>query len=317
MRFPRLARPALAISAVLHVAAIVWMRCGANGAKPAAGAVQPAPRSNDVEVTLVEPPPSSPSADVAALPRPAHARRSNALTGKPRGDTTSHTPHAGHAALMAMRGPDLDTSHVDFPTTGSAPDEPATGEPQGQNAAPQGQEGEPPETGGVPGQMHHGTFTMTTEPDGTAHFQDDPNFQFHGMGGSFDLNDAFMREHGEDPYASEKLKVLDGTREQRFEQGKVYKHEQLAASGAIAYQNLEEMWIKARSLAERKQALFEMWDECAETGDPDLVAAGRAARQTIVAFIRARLKGPEAYTPEELARLNAQKTSATPFEPYA
>jgi hypothetical protein len=212
-----------------------------------------------------------------------------------------------------MRRPAVDTARVDF-EPGS--DEVAAPPAPAEAPAPGNQNGEAAPPAPVPGRIHDGTFTMNIEPDGTAHLEDDPNFQFHGLGGSFDLTDAFMRDQGQDPYASEKLKALDATREQRFEQGERYKHEQLATSDALALQNLEEMWVRTKTLAERKQALFEMWDECAETGPADLVAAGHAARRTIVAFIRARLAGRDAYTPDELVRLNAQKTSAERFAPY-
>jgi hypothetical protein len=76
------------------------------------------------------------------------------------------------------------------------------------------------------------------------------------------------------------------------------------------------MWTKLTSTAERKQALFDLWDEIAETGPDDVVAAGIAARAQIIGFVRARLTGADAYTATELERLNGAKKSTATFDPY-
>ena len=67
---------------------------------------------------------------------------------------------------------------------------------------------------------------------------------------------------------------------------------------------LEELWAREHDPAARKQALFELWSDCA---DDD---AGQRARAMVIGWIRANL--PEgsagAYTPDDLDRLG--------FQPY-
>lgn len=98
--------------------------------------------------------------------------------------------------------------------------------------------------------------------------------------------------------------------------------EQLAALG----ERLLAAWRDpGRSLAERKQLLFAAWDECAEPDpaagpfDHLLGVAGLHARAKIAAFVRlvAPAGSPEAFTADELARLNATRRSAARFAPYA
>lgn len=99
--------------------------------------------------------------------------------------------------------------------------------------------------------------------------------------------------------------------------------EQLAALG----EHLLRAWRDPRrSLAERKQLLFAAWDECAEPDpaaaspfDRLLGAAGSHARGKIAAFVRlvAPEGSPEAFTADELARLNATRRSLARFAPYA
>lgn len=154
----------------------------------------------------------------------------------------------------------------------------------------------------------HATFKGEVEPDGTAHLDEKR---------SWDPTEILMKKYGNDPYASNKLRMLDRTRDERYEIGKQYKVRQLAHSAELAQKNLVFLWSHTRSTAERKEALFEMWDECAETGPDELVAGGAAARKLIVGFIRANLTGEAAFTASELAALNAKKKSNAPFDPYA
>ena len=138
------------------------------------------------------------------------------------------------------------------------------------------------------------------------------------IGGSFDATDAFMRRHGQDPYASRKLAYLDSTRDERVQIGTKHRHEQLAQATAIMQKNLTRMWASVADPAARKQALFELWDECAESGSDELVTAGAEARKLVTGFIRARLPvgSPTAYTIDELAAFNRRKQSRATFAPY-
>ena len=134
----------------------------------------------------------------------------------------------------------------------------------------------------------------------------------------FDITDAMMRKKKMDPYASRKLAFLDETRDARVELGKEYRKEVLARTAQIVRQNLEATWQSISDPAQRKQALFELWDEVDETGDEELVEAGKSARVAIIGFIRARLPSghSDAFSSTDLARLNAKRRSKATFAPY-
>jgi hypothetical protein len=162
----------------------------------------------------------------------------------------------------------------------------------------------------------HQTWIAHVDQSGHVRFEDKSNWQRDGLGASFDITDAFMRHHGDDPYAAQKRKFLEDTLEERYQIGKRAQHELLQHSGGLAYEALENVWTKTSDVRQRKQAVFELWDDCAESGNADLVEGGQAAREMIVAFIQARFVGADAYTPDELAALNAHKTSTATFAPY-
>jgi hypothetical protein len=134
----------------------------------------------------------------------------------------------------------------------------------------------------------------------------------------FDITDAFMRRHKIDPYASRKLKFLDATRDERVRIGARYKQEQLARTPELVQRNLERLWATETDLRARKQGLFELWDDAAETGSERMVAAGDAARRAVIGFIRGRLPADsaDAFTAAELAACNARKQSRATFAPY-
>jgi hypothetical protein len=161
----------------------------------------------------------------------------------------------------------------------------------------------------------HETFVSEIDPDGTVHFEDRPNVQIKGLGLAFDVTDSVMRSHATDPYRSAKLHFLDKTRDERAEIGRRHREEQLRRSAELALRNIERLWATTHDVSARKQGLFELWDDCAESGDVDLGEAGRAARTLILGEIRARLRGADAYTAEELAHLNAHRRSTEPFAP--
>ena len=169
---------------------------------------------------------------------------------------------------------------------------------------------------------HHGAFDATTAPDGTVQLKDRPSAELHVgclFGGCpMNLDDWAMRKAGIDPYRAAKLQWLDKTRDERAEIGLAHRHAELAQSADIMRQNLAWMWQKTRDPAERKEALFELWDEVAETGDDDLVSGGVAARKYLVGFIRTRLPqgSAGAFTDSEIAELNARRKSHAMFAPY-
>lgn len=140
------------------------------------------------------------------------------------------------------------------------------------------------------------------------------------IGGSFDATDALLRGRGGDPYFAHKLKVLDATRDERGALRNLNRAEQLTHATALMQRNLDALWGNPRlDLAAKRRGLFELWDECAEDGDPLLVDGARDARRLVIAFIRGHLPagGPGAYAPAELAALARHQQSRAVFDPYA
>ena len=160
------------------------------------------------------------------------------------------------------------------------------------------------------------TFVAKVDKDGTVHFKDKPNVQIHGPMVTFDVTDAAMRAIGNDPYASEKLKYLDRTRDQRVEIGRAYRKEQLSQSDQLMNANLVRLWATTHDVAARKQGLLELWDECAETGDAELVDGGKAARAMVERWMQVKLTGADRFNSDELARFNAHRHSRATLDPY-
>ena len=140
------------------------------------------------------------------------------------------------------------------------------------------------------------------------------------LAGGFDLTDALMRGAGQDPYSAKKLAFMDATREERAQIARRRQAVDLTDAVANLRGTLERIWRRGDlDAAARRRILFELWDECAERGTPDELAAAEAARQTIVGFIRRRLPrgSAGAYSEAELRALNARRESKRVFAPYA
>lgn len=137
------------------------------------------------------------------------------------------------------------------------------------------------------------------------------------VSGGFDVTDALMRQKGIDPYAAKKLAYLDSTRDQRVQIGQRHRAKQLEQATVIMKGNLDRVWSLPTPVA-RREALFELWDECAETGTDELIAAGRAARTLVIGVIRTRLPAgsTDAYSAADLAAFNRKKQSKATFAPY-
>ncbi|CAN5844807.1 hypothetical protein BH11MYX3_BH11MYX3_13860 [soil metagenome] len=164
--------------------------------------------------------------------------------------------------------------------------------------------------------VDHTTYSAIVASDGTVKIRDKANLRVHGLTGTFDTTDWIMKNQGMDPYASAKLKMLDRTRDQRVEIGKVYRKAQLAQSARLMQANLDNLWATTPDVAARKQAVFDLWEECAETGDPALADGGAKARALLERFVQVKLHGPDGFTADELARLNARRRSRATFDPY-
>lgn len=132
-----------------------------------------------------------------------------------------------------------------------------------------------------------------------------------------DITGYLMDRHAGDPYASRKQKILDQTRDERVRIGTAYRAEQLARSPELVRRNLTGMWRATADPAQRRAALFAIWDECGE-GTDAAGTAGERARVMVIGWIRQHLpKGTSgAYTAAELDALNARRTSRQRFVPY-
>lgn len=138
---------------------------------------------------------------------------------------------------------------------------------------------------------------------------------FHGKA---DLTAYLMRKTGVgDAYRSRKLKLLDDTRDERVEIGAAHRTEQRARAAELVHRNLEALWRTTPDPAARRAALFTLWDECDE-GEGEAGRAGDAARAMVIGWIRTRLPegSPGAFTADEIARLDAGRTSRRRFAPY-
>ena len=135
--------------------------------------------------------------------------------------------------------------------------------------------------------------------------------------GKFEFSDALIRLFAGDPYASRKRKLLDDTRAERAELSAQHRAEDLARSAELALRNLEALWRATEDPAARRDALFALWDECAEGDDPD-GEAGQRARLMVIGWIRAKLPpgSPGAFDPDEIAARSAHRRSRQPFVPY-
>ncbi|MEO8843188.1 MAG: hypothetical protein ABI704_16555 [Kofleriaceae bacterium] len=159
------------------------------------------------------------------------------------------------------------------------------------------------------------TFRMRVGADGTAHLTDRRNFQW-GRGGSighveedqaegwldehheqsnavdmklpkllatvasFDVTDAAMRLAGQDPYAYEKLKALDATRDERAQIGARHHERQLLDTPALVRASLAD--IARLPADQRAAAISALYLECDDS------PAGEVARATIADYVRAR-----------------------------
>ncbi len=135
--------------------------------------------------------------------------------------------------------------------------------------------------------------------------------------GKLDASSWLMRKFVGDVYASRKLKLLDDSRAERADIGAQHAREDLARSAELMQRNLDALWRVTRDPAERRRALFALWDECGE-GEGLVGEAGERARRMVIGWIRAKLPAtsPDAFTADEIAELAAHRASKQSFVPY-
>lgn len=139
------------------------------------------------------------------------------------------------------------------------------------------------------------------------------------VGATGDITDFVMRQGGLDPYADAKRAWLEKTRAERLELKAADRKRQLGQAAVTVRKHLARAWARADlTAAARRAAIFELWDDAAETGTADELAAGEAVRTEVIGFVRAHLPagGADAFTAAELAALNARRLSKQPFAPY-
>ena len=125
---------------------------------------------------------------------------------------------------------------------------------------------------------------------------------------------------GEDSAAGAKLKILKKTESLRASMRDRAERENLGFALRALRPRLREIWgDNDRSVADRRRSLFAAWDECAEEGPAEVVRAGQAAREIVLAFIAKTIPAdhPDAFTSEEIEALNRERASRGRFEPYA
>ncbi len=335
---------ALVVSVAVHAGAFAWVVTRREPPKveaPPPPAAQPAREPPPIGVVLLDEPGGvAPGARGARGVSQVGSRQLSAVRRQP--EPESVTPHRN--PWMTMRQPELEKGPSEgFIDNFLAHDKPGVDPDRLSNQkwidnataddvtaarverlekfqAARDEELEP--SGGGTYRSHHDAFDVTTNADGTVKLKDAPSVDVNPgclfAGCAMSLDDWAMRKAGIDPYRAAKLHWLDKTRDQRAEIGRAHRKLQLAHSAELVQQNLARMWQRTRDPDARKRALFEMWDEIAETGDDDLVRGGQAARSYVIGFIRTRLPAgsPGAFTDSELAELNAHRKSREVFAPY-
>jgi hypothetical protein len=320
-------RLALVISAVVHVCVLGFaVRAGSSLQAPGSSPTQ-LPDPPPLDVVLLETPTpvavATRGTDGLSHATPSHSHKSISKITAP---AVSPGPEVGspHPApgshYLSMRGP-LDRLD-ELPASSSSSEAGAWSPEPGAERAPSAKPTGELKQHGRHMTSDHETFGARVDRDGTAHFTDKPDVDVHIgclFGGcKMGLDDALMRSHGIDPYASAKRQWLEKTFDERAAIGLANRKEDLARSAEFMQRNVTWMWKRTRDAAERKEALFELWDDCAEAGDSDLVSGGASARDYVVGFVRAHLPegSPGAFTADELAKLNAHRHSRTTFDPY-
>ncbi len=174
-------------------------------------------------------------------------------------------------------------------------------------------------------QLYRGPrFAALVLPDGRVQFSDNLNFNFALRGAergadmaqvaSFDITDAMMRSRGQDPLSSERRWFLEQTEEMRDRLAAEAQRDGATREARRMSGRLRRLWNDPdKTPAERRRAIFELWERCDPTG-----AEGRAAREAIETFVRNELPASEstAYTRQEIEAMNAHRPANDRFNPY-
>ncbi|MCX7808127.1 MAG: hypothetical protein N2515_05935 [Deltaproteobacteria bacterium] len=160
------------------------------------------------------------------------------------------------------------------------------------------------------------SFTARIAKDGSVQFSDRAAIEGHEMlqGGParFDIAEWAMRGAGQDPHAAERSWFLERTEALRARLERESREKEREGALQSLAGRLAALWGQDRPAFLKRRALFRIWDECEEEGD------GLKARNLVIQFIRTHLPkgGPDAYTDEEIRRLNTERSSRAEFKPY-
>ena len=144
---------------------------------------------------------------------------------------------------------------------------------------------------------------------------------------AYDWTEKMMLRHGDDARSREKILFLDRTRDERVAMAQKYRDDQLGRSSELANDSVQTLWQRRDlSMAEKREDLFELWDDCAEAADGNddstpmnpRAAAGERVRTQLIAFIRQHLAAgsDDAYSLTEIEALNKRRHSHHIFAPY-
>jgi hypothetical protein len=147
-------------------------------------------------------------------------------------------------------------------------------------------------------------------PDGTVTFGSPRRSRFHR---------GIWAIGAEGNYRAEKERFLAETFELRAMIAARFRQDAAHRSLAWLPAHLERIWQnRFATVEERRETLFAIWDEAAESDDGELGWAGAQARRIIDEFVRWRLPegSKDAYGLRELERLNARRGRGPAFDPY-
>jgi len=143
-----------------------------------------------------------------------------------------------------------------------------------------------------------------------------PPFIF--VAGILDVSDVIMRLLGVDPYQYAKLQFMKRTFNERLAMRRRWESANMQRGLIRLPSYLAAVWRQPWPASLRRAVLFELWDECAESGNKLMRDGGAQARSLIERFV-ARYLPPgsrDGYTVAELRWLNTRRTSRAAFAPY-
>lgn len=158
-------------------------------------------------------------------------------------------------------------------------------------------------------------FRAVIRADGSVQFNDRPNAQLDGvsLSGTFDVTDAIMQANGADPYAAERAWFMRNTEALRQQLEDTYRAESAVVGLRRLRGRLAHIWQDdSLSAVQKRRAIFDEWAEI------DVSGADGGGRAIIEQFVRENLPadGDDAFSSDELRRLNAARAGTARFAPY-